>query len=80
MSIYRFLYSLTNEFPGRVSIVDINIVREDKGLNVGMYEQIRSGNMPVLLLATVKAEWRSLVSAEEIKGLINDVAPEETFE
>lgn len=80
MSVYAFLYALTNEFPGRVSIADLNIIREDSGLNAGIYQQIRSGKMPLLIIATVRAEWRSLVSAEEIKGLINDVVPQETFE
>lgn len=82
MSVYKFLYALVNEFPGRVNVVNFSVTRENKGLSTDMYKQILGGPMPSLLIATVKAEWRSIVSAEEIKGLMDDVAatPEDPFQ
>lgn len=73
MRIYAFLYALGNEFPGRVSIVDLNLARNDKGLSEALYAQLASANPPGLVTATVKAEWYSLVDVKDIAGLIDGV-------
>lgn len=75
--VYAFLYTLGNEFPGRISMVDVQMTRLDKGLTSAIYQEIVAGNPPVLISAVIKADWFSLVSAKEIEGLIDGVAPAE---
>lgn len=77
--LYAFLYALGNEFPGRVSFTDVSIMRMDKGLSNAIYAELASANPPVLVTATIKAEWYSLVALKDIAGLIEGVEalPEE---
>ncbi len=75
--VYAFMYALGNEFPGRISMVEVNITRADAGLTDANVAEIASANPPVLIKAIIKADWYSLVSAKEIEGLIEGVAPAE---
>ncbi len=71
MPVYAFLYALTNEFPGRVTFSDINILRTGKTLDSTVIAQVRAGNATPLITATVEAEWYSLVAAKDIPELID---------
>lgn len=78
LGIYAFLYALGNEFPGRVSLTDVVLIRTDKGMNDALYAQLATNNPPALVNATVKAEWYSLVALKDVAGLIDGVdAPAE---
>lgn len=75
LRVYAFLYALGNEFPGRVSFTDINLIRTDKGLSDDIIAQMATNTPPALVNATVKAEWYSLVALKDIAGLIDGVDP-----
>ena len=75
--IYAFLYALGNEFPGRISMVEITITRMVNNLTDVALAGLTSPTATPLVRGSIMADWYSLVSAKEIEGLIEGVAPAE---
>jgi len=60
IDVYKYIYLLENYFPGHLTVEDIQLSRE-RSVDGPILRSIASGEKPVLVRATVRLTWRTMI-------------------